>query len=600
MKQLYYSLHVLALACFSIPITAGEIPQPRSIRSVNRVLTDTLNLRESTVTADNRTFTAATYSGVVPGSIWRALPGDTLRIRLNNLLPPNTDKDSVDQGNFPQRVNTTNLHTHGLNVTPKDNGDNVLLSILPGDSFDFEFVLPQHHAAGTYWYHPHHHTSTYYQVASSLAGTIVVEDPNNPAITDPALRQYEDRVLMFSMFLIDTTTNAVAKPRRLSAATAFSPMVGYETPVLINGVYDGTMTMRPGEIQRWRMINATYEPMVSLRWLRIDGTDTTAVPQHEIAVDGLYYPSAKTVDTVMIPTGARSDVLVTAPTGAGRYVVEFSTLNYSLEETAVRMAIEIVVAGEPVVPAMQLPTRLPEAIAKGSIKDEEITGSRELVFAIEPPKDISADPTAVSRMFMINSAPFNHEVVNISVKIGDVEEWTINNTSDGYHPFHIHVNEFQVTEINGMAVNPPIWRDVLLLAPNSTYKIRHRFSDFDGKTVLHCHFLPHEDWGMMNMIEILPRTSSVNERPWEEPLAFPNPAVGRYSQISVRVPDFLTSNELIATLHDISGNEIARNVVAGGAGKTVFNVADAPAGTYYVRLTDGVRFSNTDMIVLVR
>jgi hypothetical protein len=110
----------------------------------------------------------------------------------------------------------------------------------------------------------------------------------------------------------------------------------------------------------------------------------------------------------------------------------------------------------------------------------------------------------------------------------------------------------------------------------------------------------HEDWGMMNLIEILPKTSRVHEQPWTEPLAFPNPAVGRYAQISIRVPEFLMGKELVAILHDVTGSEITRQNVPANAGKTVFNVAEAPAGTYYVRLTDGVRFTNTDMIVLLR
>jgi FtsP/CotA-like multicopper oxidase with cupredoxin domain len=171
---------------------------------------------------------------------------------------------------------------------------------------------------------------------------------------------------------------------------------------------------------------------------------------------------------------------------------------------------------------MSLPTRLPKAIQRGPIADDEIVGSRDVYFDIDP-TGIDTDSTAVSRMFKINNSPFNHDVVNITVRAGTAEEWTIINRSSGTHPFHIHVNEFQVTEIDGVKQDPPVWRDVLLLLPKVTYKIRHRFeAAFDGKTVLHCHYLPHEDLGMMNLIEILPATSSVNERPWEEPLASRN------------------------------------------------------------------------------
>jgi cellobiose-specific phosphotransferase system component IIB len=191
--------------------------------------------------------------------------------------------------------------------------------------------------------------------------------------------------------------------------------------------------------------------------------------------------------------------------------------------------------------------------------------------------------------------------VNITVRAGTAEEWTIINRSSGTHPFHIHVNEFQVTEIDGVKQDPPVWRDVLLLLPKVTYKIRHRFeAAFDGKTVLHCHYLPHEDLGMMNLIEILPATSSVNERPWEEPLAFPNPVAGRFSSFHIRIPEMLQQKTTTVTLHDISGSLLVHKTVEPNTPHLALDLNDMPAGTYYVRLTDGGAFSNTDMFVLVR
>jgi FtsP/CotA-like multicopper oxidase with cupredoxin domain len=53
----------------------------------------------------------------------------------------------------------TNLHTHGLHVSPAGNSDNVLLDILPGETFDYEFAIPRDGTSGLYipgfyWYHP--------------------------------------------------------------------------------------------------------------------------------------------------------------------------------------------------------------------------------------------------------------------------------------------------------------------------------------------------------------------------------------------------------------------------------------------------------------
>ncbi len=592
---------VVSLFMFtSNSVLGGEIPQPAFKTSTNRLLTDTLDLRMSNVSVLGRTISASTYNGVVPGPTWRVKPGDTIRVRLNNQLPPNPDQDSADQGNFPQRANTTNLHVHGLNVSPKGNSDNVLLSILPGESLDYEFVLPEHHASGTYWFHPHHHTSTWAQVVSGLAGSIIVEDKPDQAITDQNLLKYESKVFLFSVFRYDTVTNSVAVPRRLQKSTMLIPLTGVDSPVLVNGVSGGTVTMRPGEIQRWRLINATFEPLVKLRWLKISGADTTVVPQSEIAEDGLYFDTMKTVDSVVVHTGARSDVLVTAPSEPGRYVVELTTLGSKFEVMERRIAMELNITGELVSPAMILPARLPKAIERGPIRDEEIVGSREVYFDIDR-TGTDVDSTAISRMFKINNSPFNHDVVNITVRAGTAEEWTIINRSNGTHPFHIHVNEFQVIAINDVKLEVPVWRDVLLLRPNTKYTIRHRFdAEFDGKTVLHCHYLPHEDWGMMNIIEILPSTSSVHERPWDEPLAFPNPVAGRYRNIEIRVPELIRHKAVTATLFDVTGNVLVQKTLEPNSTTTSFDVHEAPAGTYYVRLTDGGNFSNTDMIVLVR
>lgn len=578
-----------------------EIPQPPSVHARDGVLIDTLNLVLANISVGERQVLARTYNGTAPGSIWRVRPGETMKIHLSNQLPPNPDADLPDQGNYPQRANTTNLHVHGLNVSPKDNGDNVLLGIDPQTSFDFEFALPSDHAAGTYWYHPHHHTSTWSQVVNGLAGVIVIEDPTDPTITDPALVAMSDRVFLFSSYMIDTATNTIGYPRRLTSATAFSPLPGVDSPVFVNGVLSGTVTMRPGEIQRWRFVDATYEATMRLTWLRIADGDTTPVEHWEIANDGLYFPAPLPTSTVTFTAGARSDVLVQAPPDDARYIVQLDALNRSMKVMETRQLIEIVVGGEPVLPAMVMPNKLPIAMAEGPIRDEEITGTRQVTFRIGNTGEVATDSSAITRTFTIDNSPFSHDVVNMTVKAGDVEEWTIVNESGGYHPFHIHVNEFEVLEVNGVRQDPVLWRDVLLLAPMTTYKIRQRYTDFDGKTVLHCHFLPHEDWGMMNIIDILPGTSSVTETPWAEPLAFPNPIAGRMNTLSVKLPEFLGNAQLEITLHDVTGGVVHSMITSAEQTPTAqLDVSSLPAGSYYVRVTDGKKYRTSDMVIIVR
>jgi len=86
-------------------------------------------------------------------------PGDTLRVDLINDLDKDDPSCFVNPPaglSLPAGVgcfNTTNLHTHGLHVSPAGNSDNVLLNIAPQTKFPYEINIPADHPAGTFWYH---------------------------------------------------------------------------------------------------------------------------------------------------------------------------------------------------------------------------------------------------------------------------------------------------------------------------------------------------------------------------------------------------------------------------------------------------------------
>ena len=85
-------------------------------------------------------------------------PGDVIRLRLVNQL---------DQ--------PTNLHTHGLDVSPSGNSDNVFRTVEPGRAADYEFRIPGNHPAGMFWYHPHAHHFSNEQVRNGMSGALIVE-----------------------------------------------------------------------------------------------------------------------------------------------------------------------------------------------------------------------------------------------------------------------------------------------------------------------------------------------------------------------------------------------------------------------------------------
>ena len=70
------------------------------------------------------------------------------------------------------------------------------------------------------------------------------------------------------------------------------------------------------------------------------------------------------------------------------------------------------------------------------------------------------------------------------------------------HPFHIHVNPFQIVEIWDGSIPPGRWLDTVPLPPHGHVVMRTRIQEFTGDFVQHCHILLHEDHGMMQLIRI--------------------------------------------------------------------------------------------------
>jgi len=119
-------------------------------------------------------------------------PGDTFRLTLHNDLAKAEDMAlpwadcaaSAPTHNDPHcaNFNLTNMHTHGLWISPSGNSDNVLVSINPTVAFTYEYNIPEDHPAGTFWYHPHRHGSTSTQVASGVSGTLIIRGERMPTL----------------------------------------------------------------------------------------------------------------------------------------------------------------------------------------------------------------------------------------------------------------------------------------------------------------------------------------------------------------------------------------------------------------------------------
>ncbi len=156
-----------------VPTVDQPLIEPEIRRSVNGVLNTSLRCAYTYRDIGGRRLYLRSYEGGL-GPTLRMKPGETLKVRLTNDFPPNRDLAPQNLSR-PHQFNNTNFHFHGAHCSPGGIADNVMRSMTPGKAYDFEITLPADHTRGTYWYHPHHHGSADVQMASGIAGAIIVE-----------------------------------------------------------------------------------------------------------------------------------------------------------------------------------------------------------------------------------------------------------------------------------------------------------------------------------------------------------------------------------------------------------------------------------------
>ncbi len=565
---------------------------------------------------------------------FEAIPGDTIRVTLDNQLPagPQPGDAGCEAKDVPHDkphcFNGTNLHTHGLWVNPSGNGDNVLLSINPQTKFTYEYNIPSDHPSGTFWYHTHRHGSTALQVSSGMAGALIIRGSRLPTATAQGdldtlipVGDVPERVLVMQQIQYacrtapagmgqlgsikqDVNGRYICSPGDIGGIEGYDqfgpgtwPASGRYTS--INGeVFDPnqpTIVATQGRIERWRMIHAGVRDTISLQFFKVRngrlktgartlvraGTDaafikqtcgTTPMPYTLVAADGLTMSSAQQTTLATFQPGYRFDALVVFP-DAGKYCVidanapEAGAVNglnigprlLGLVDVASGTAVgnvktyvqdRLIALAETHMPADIQPkvvADLKAGVAFSSfvphpdVTDAEVAGdgTQELTFFI----DTTGGPAKFevgNTLKTADARPYDPARLDRRLPLGKAQEWTLQSHFVS-HPFHIHVNPFQIVSIidpNGKDVSAPdaiddaggapidpqyrglkgVWKDTLWiksLLPNTnapagfsglyTIRIRTRYERYIGEFVLHCHILDHEDRGMMqNVAVVLP------------------------------------------------------------------------------------------------
>jgi len=400
---------------------------------------------------------AWTFNGQVPGPVIEARVGDVLEVRLTNHLSE-----------------PTTLHWHGIRLpAPMDGTDMVQDPVEPGATFVYRITLLD---AGTFWYHSHSNEPV--QVRRGMYGALIVRGENEPVLD-------RERVLVLSDAMIDPT----------GELSSVSHRHGCDGNVrLVNGAAEPELMIRGGQIERWRVINAS-----SARYIRlfIGGRSFSALGTG----GGLLEAPVQMRDALLAP-GDRIDIAV-GPFEPGETVSVLSApydrgFGSGESERFATLRVGPRAASQAVI-AERLRVIAP-------LVDGPLTPTREVRLGERAGADGEVD-------YLIN------EMQHLRAKdviVGELQVWDVVNRSTVDHPFHLHGFFFQVVERDGTAPAFRSWEDTINVPAGGRVRIAWMPDDRPGEWMYHCHILEHHAAGMMAHFRVV-RPASNREPSQNQP-----------------------------------------------------------------------------------
>lgn len=389
------------------------------------------------------------YNGQVPGPVLEGHVGDVLEVRFTNNLPE-----------------PTTIHWHGLRLAaPMDGTEDVQRAVEPEQTFIYRFLLRD---AGTFWYHPHFHETT--QLEKGLYGALIVRGSDEPRLD-------AERVLVLDDLKLDRDGQ-------------IQPLGGFleshdgrqGRTLLINGRQTPELRMAAGQVERWRIVNAS-----SARYIRLS---LGGKPFRLLGTDGGLLSSPVTTESLLMTPADRIDIAV-GPFEPNETIL-LESLKYDRRVIA-RNKIELlgrirVGAAQASDAAVPQTMRFIEPLVSGPV-----TPTREVHLGVRP-----SLRTGVK--FVINGETHHHDK---PVQVGELQVWDIVNDTLMDHPFHLHGFFFQVVEVNGQAADFLSWEDTVNVPPRSRVRIAWMPDDRPGEWMYHCHILEHHASGMMAHFEVV-------------------------------------------------------------------------------------------------
>ncbi|MEA2766506.1 MAG: hypothetical protein QOK07_2910, partial [Gemmatimonadaceae bacterium] len=356
------------------------------------------------------------YNGSVPGPTLDVREGDHVIVHFRNNLPE-----------------PTTVHWHGIHL-PFESDGSPFHPIKPGETRVYEFTV-QPGTAGTYWYHPHPDHRTGFAIGKGLFGGIVVRAANDP------LPPMSDKLIILSdnRFLKD---GMIDFPDPMSHHGGLDEENGREGPVLfVNGHVMPVISIRSGEIQRWRIVNGSAGRIYRL-----------ALPGRafvQVGTDGGLFEKPVEVKDIVLATGERVEVLVrgTDPPGTKTTLQNLPYDRYAPQTRpadwqTTRDLLTLQTTDEAAVTPVAIPATLRKVVPLDTAKS---TAVRTIVFS----------------QGLINGKTMDMARVDVSTTVGATEIWQIENIVGMDHPFHLHGFQFQVLDRDGVPEPYRAWKDML-------------------------------------------------------------------------------------------------------------------------------------------
>jgi FtsP/CotA-like multicopper oxidase with cupredoxin domain len=425
-------------------------------------------------------------------------------------------------------------------------------------AFPYCFNLPDYdsgkvkmgQAPGTHWYHAHKHGSTALNVANGMTGAFIIEGKYDDELrafykSTPGWK-FDEKVLVIQQL---ATVLNLGSPLATGPGSLSVPLLS------VNGQRQPVVKMKRNQVQLWRFVNGAERDATNFLYFARQGESCTSTPAQcatwrQTAQDGVQlkyenYEAKGDSKSFLLAPGNRADLLVKAPDAPGKYDLKvqaglcfFNGCNPQ-EEILVTAEVEDQERIEPPMPFVDKANYPTFPRFLDDIPASSAYVKRDLVFEDNRGK------------LQINGKQFVDNVINQAMLLNSVEEWKVSNKdNDREHPFHIHVNPFQIFEVfapqsgeyNFTDPNKPcyvdpdnpatwkpchvpkenfVWWDTFAIPAAKVvedkngqdvtipgyFKMRSKFVDFPGQFVLHCHILTHEDRGMMELIEVVPDTT---------------------------------------------------------------------------------------------